>query len=95
MLVGAVDIDISSEQVAADAKLDALVKRGRLTDAYRAAEMALRRTVQYAEHICTQPEGMRRDIRSVDWVRDVRRMQTEARNTSRAASAPRTPSSTT
>lgn len=78
VLVGAVDIDIASEQVAADAKLDALVKRGRLTDAYRAAEMALRRTVQYAEHIRTQLEGMRRDIRSVDWVRDVRRMQTEA-----------------
>lgn len=78
VLVGAVDIDIASEQVAADAKLDALVRRGRLTDAYRAAEMALRRTVQYAEHIRTQLEGMRRDIRSVDWVRDVQRIQTEA-----------------
>jgi hypothetical protein len=78
VLVGAVDIDIASEQVAADAKLDALVRRGRLTDAYRAAEMALRRTVQYAEHIRTQLEGMRRDIRSVDWVRDVQRMQAEA-----------------
>ncbi len=78
VLVGAVDIDIASEQVAADAKLDALVKRGRLTDAQRAAEMALRRTVQYAEHIRTQLEGMRRDIRSVDWVRDVQRMLTEA-----------------
>jgi len=78
VLVGAVDIDIASEQVAADAKLDALVKRARLTDAYRAAEMALRRSVQYAEHIRTQLEGMRRDVRSVDWVRDVQRVQTEA-----------------
>lgn len=78
VLVGAVDIDIASEQVAADAKLEALVRRGRLTDAHRAAEMALRRTVQYAEYIRTRLEGMRRDIRSVDWDRDVQRLQTEA-----------------
>lgn len=78
VLVGAVDIDIASEQVAADAKLEALVRRGRLADAYRAAEMALRRTVQYAEYIRTRLEGMRRDIRSLDWIRDVQRMQTEA-----------------
>ncbi|OLT40090.1 hypothetical protein BJF85_25395 [Saccharomonospora sp. CUA-673] len=78
VLVGAVDIDIASEQVAADAKLEALVGRGRLVDAHRAAEMALRRTVQYAEHIRTQLEGMRRDIRSVDWIGDVQHVQTEA-----------------
>ncbi|MEV4015666.1 hypothetical protein AB0J35_34705 [Nonomuraea angiospora] len=78
VLVGAVDIDIASEQVAADAKLEALVRRGRLADAHRAAEMALRRTVQYAEYIRTRLEGMRRDIRSMDWVRDIQRMQTEA-----------------
>lgn len=78
VLVGAVDIDIASEQVAADAKLEALIRRGRLTDAYRAAEMALRRTVQYAEYIRTRLEIMRRDIRSVDWIRDVQGMQTEA-----------------
>ncbi|MEV6758277.1 hypothetical protein [Streptomyces sp. NPDC051214] len=78
VLVGAVDLDIASEQVAADAKLEALVRRGRLSDAHRAAEMALRRTVQYTEHIRSRLEGMRRDIRSVDWVRDVQSMQTEA-----------------
>ena len=78
VLVGAVDIDIASEQVAADAKLEALVRRGRLADAYRAAEMALRRTVQYAEHIRSGLEQMRRDVRSVDWGRDVQRMQSEA-----------------
>ncbi|MBF6361123.1 hypothetical protein IU447_13470 [Nocardia farcinica] len=78
VLVGAVDIDIASEQIAADAKLDALVKRARLSDAYRAAEMALRLTAQYAEHIRTQLDAMARDIRSVDWIRDVQRTQTEA-----------------
>ena len=36
VLVGAVDVDIASEQVAAEAKLEALIKRGKLTDAYRA-----------------------------------------------------------
>ncbi|WP_214416158.1 hypothetical protein [Sphaerisporangium fuscum] len=40
--------------------------------------MALRRTVQYAEYIRTRLEGMRRDVRSVNWVRDVQRTQTEA-----------------
>ncbi|WP_242535526.1 hypothetical protein [Streptomyces albidoflavus] len=78
VLVGAADLDIASEQVAADAKLEALVRRGRLTDAHRAAEMGLRRTVQYTEHVRSRLEGMRRDIRSVDWVRDVQSMQTEA-----------------
>ncbi|NNH73857.1 hypothetical protein HLB23_29060 [Nocardia uniformis] len=78
VLVGAVDIDIASEQVAADAKLDALVKRGRLIDAHRTAETALRLTAQYAEHIRTQLDGMRRDIRSVRWERDVQRIQSDA-----------------
>ncbi|MFF3567943.1 hypothetical protein ACFYXQ_09215 [Nocardia jiangxiensis] len=78
VLVGAVDIDIASEQVAADAKLDALVRRGRLVDAKRTADAALRLTAQYAEHIRVQLDGMRRDVRSVDWDRDVQSMQAEA-----------------
>jgi hypothetical protein len=78
VLVGAVDVDIASEQVAADAKLDALVRRGRLADAYQAAEMALRRTVQYSEFIRDRLEVMRRDIRVVQWTRDLAGIQQEA-----------------
>lgn len=78
VLVGAVEVDIASEQVAAEAKLAALVKRGRLADAHRAAQAALRRTVQYGESLRYFLETARRDVRAVDWGRDVGGMQREA-----------------
>ena len=78
VLVGAVDVDIASEQVAAEAKLEALVKRGKLTDAYRAAHAALRRTIQYGESLRRYLETAQRDIRAVDWSRDIDAVQREA-----------------
>lgn len=78
VLVGAVEVDIASEQVAAEAKLAALVKRGRLADAHRAAQAALRRTVQYGESLRYFLETAQRDVRAVDWGRDVGGMQREA-----------------
>ncbi|MFE2996876.1 hypothetical protein ACFXG4_17895 [Nocardia sp. NPDC059246] len=74
--VGAVDI--ASEQVAADAELSALVKRGRLIDAIRTPETALRVIAQNAEHIRTRLDGIRRDNCSVRWVRDVLRIRSYA-----------------
>src|SRR5260221_360282 len=75
---GAVDVDIASEQVAAEAKLDALVKRGKLTDAHRAAHATLRRTIQYGESLRRYLETAQRDIRAVDWSRDIDAVQREA-----------------
>lgn len=46
VLVGALDTDVESAQVAAEVKLENLIKRGRLGDARLAAEQARYRTVQ-------------------------------------------------
>ncbi|MFE7868753.1 hypothetical protein ACFUYE_00165 [Micromonospora humida] len=67
VLVGALDTDIESAQVAAEVKLDNLIRRGRLADAKLAAEQARYRTVQLGEALRTALEATRRDVRAVDW----------------------------
>ncbi|MEV1007080.1 hypothetical protein [Streptomyces sp. NPDC049881] len=78
VLVGALDTDVTSAQIAAEVKLDVLVARGRLADAQLAAEQARYRTVQYAETLRRTLESTRRDVRSVDWLHAVPDMITEA-----------------
>lgn len=71
VLVGALDTDVESAQIAAEVKLDNLIKRGRLSDAKLAAEHARYRTIQYAETLRRKLDATRRDVRSVDWVHEV------------------------
>jgi hypothetical protein len=71
VLVGALDTDVESAQIAAEVKLDNLIKRGRLADARLAAEQARYRTVQFAETLRRKLEATRRDVRSVDWTTEV------------------------
>ena len=71
VLVGALDTDVESAQIAAEVKLENLIKRGRLSDAQLAAQQARYRTVQYAETLRRKLEATRRDVRSVDWEREV------------------------
>jgi hypothetical protein len=71
VLVGALDTDVESAQVAAEVKLDNLIKRGRLADAQVAAEQARYRTVQYAETLRRKLDATRRDVRAVDWESEV------------------------
>jgi hypothetical protein len=71
VLVGALDTDVESAQVAAEVKLDNLIKRGKLSDARLAAEHARYRTIQYGETLRQKLEATRRDVRSVDWEREV------------------------
>jgi hypothetical protein len=71
VLVGALDTDVTSAQIAAEVKLDVLVSRGRLADAQLAAEQARYRTVQYAESLRRALDATRRDVRAVDWLRTV------------------------
>lgn len=78
VLVGALDTDVESAQVAAEVKLENLIRRGRLGDARLAAEQARYRTVQYAEMLRRQLDATRRDVRSVDWLRTVPRLVEEA-----------------
>jgi hypothetical protein len=78
VLVGALDTDVESAQVAAEVKLENLIRRGRLGDARLAAEQARYRTVQYAEALRGKLEATRRDVRSVDWMSTVPALVEEA-----------------
>ncbi|MEU9338411.1 hypothetical protein AB0D49_35555 [Streptomyces sp. NPDC048290] len=71
VLVGALDTDVESAQIAAEVKLDHLIRRGRLADAKLAAEQARYRTVQYGETLRRYLDATRRDVRTVDWERVV------------------------
>jgi hypothetical protein len=71
VLVGALDTDVESAQIAAEVKLENLIRRGRLSDAQLAAQQARYRTVQYAETLRRKLDATRRDVRAVDWEREV------------------------
>ncbi|MCM3882654.1 hypothetical protein [Frankia sp. R82] len=68
VLVGALDTDITSAQIAAEVALDTLIRRGRLADARAAAEAARYRTVQYAEQLRGRLDATRRNVLAVDWL---------------------------
>jgi hypothetical protein len=78
VLVGALDTDVTSAQIAAEVKLEVLIGRGRLADAQHAAEQARYRTVQYAETLRRTLEATRRNVRAVDWLEAVPDMIDEA-----------------
>ena len=71
VLVGALDTDVESAQIAAEVKLENLIRRGRLSDAQLAAQQARYRTIQYAETLRRKLEATRRDVRAVDWEHEV------------------------
>ncbi|MFD4791255.1 hypothetical protein ACFWN1_30280 [Streptomyces sp. NPDC058459] len=78
VLVGALDTDVTSAQIAAEVKLEVLISRGRLADAQLAAEQARYRTVQYSETLRRALDATRRDVRAVDWLNSVPDMIAEA-----------------
>ncbi len=78
VLVGALDTDVESAQIAAEVKLENLIRRGLLEDARLAAEQARYRTVQYAESLRHKLDATRRDVRSVDWLTTVPTLLDEA-----------------
>ncbi|MFE9094439.1 hypothetical protein [Streptomyces sp. NPDC007264] len=78
VLVGALDTDVTSAQIAAEVKLEVLISRGRLADAQLAAEQARYRTVQYSESLRRALEATRRNVRAVDWLSAVPDMIAEA-----------------
>jgi hypothetical protein len=67
VLVGALDTDVESAQAAAEAKLENLVRRGRLSEAHYAAQQARYRTVQLGESIRQDLAATKRNITMVDW----------------------------
>ncbi|MFE7840764.1 hypothetical protein ACFU53_33320 [Streptomyces sp. NPDC057474] len=78
VLVGALDTDVTSAQIAAEVKLEVLISRGRLADAQLAAEQARYRTVQYSETLRRALDATRRNVRAVDWLQTVPDMIAEA-----------------
>ena len=71
VLVGALDTDVESAQAAAEAKLENLVRRGRLSEAQYAAQQARYRTIQLGELIRQDLAATKRNLLSVDWAGEV------------------------
>ncbi len=67
VLVGALDADVESAQAAAEAKLENLVRRGRLSEAQYAAQQARYRTIQLGELIRQDLAATKRNLATVDW----------------------------
>jgi hypothetical protein len=70
VLVGALDTDVESAQAAAEAKLENLVRRGRLSEAQYAAQQARYRTIQLGERIRQDLAATKRNLATVDWTGD-------------------------
>jgi hypothetical protein len=68
VLVGALEVDLEAAHIAADVRLDILIKRGRLGEAQAAAQNARYRTIGYGEQLRRQLEATTRDVRTVDWL---------------------------
>ncbi len=71
VLVGALDTDVESAQAAAEAKLENLVRRGRLSEAQYAAQQARYRTIQLGELLRQDLAATRRNLMIVDWAGDI------------------------
>jgi hypothetical protein len=71
VLVGGLNTDIESAQVAAEATLEHLIRRRRLDDAARPAREARIRSIQYAVWVRQIIDETRRDIRRAGWREDV------------------------
>lgn len=71
VLVGALDTDVESAQAAAEAKLENLVRRGRLSEAQYAAAQARYRTIQLGERLRQDLAATRRNLATVDWAGEV------------------------
>jgi hypothetical protein len=70
-LVSALDTDVESAQAAAEAQLENLFKRRRLTEAEDIARIARIRSIQYGEEVRRIIADTRRDIRRAGWDSDV------------------------
>ncbi|MET8590398.1 hypothetical protein [Streptomyces sp. NPDC005078] len=90
VLVHAIDVDIASEQIAAEAKLEALLKRSRISEAWQIAHSARIQSIRYAKDIHGRIEAMKRNVRAVDWDTEVRDTVDEALEHVRSRSAAET-----
>jgi hypothetical protein len=80
VLIGGLNTDIESAQVAAEATLEHLIRRRRLDDATGPAREAKIRSVQYAMFVRQVIEETKRDIRRAGWREQVPLRLGEIRN---------------
>ncbi len=80
VLVGGLNTDIESAQVAAEATLEHLIRRRRLDDAARPAREAKIRSVQYANFVRQVIEETKRDVRRAGWRENVPERLVEIRD---------------
>ncbi len=71
VLVGALDTDVESAQVAAEAKLQNLIDRGLLDEAVATAQAARYLTIRYAEALRREVANTRLNVADVDWAERV------------------------
>lgn len=67
VLVDALDLDIDSAQLAAEARLEHLVRRGRHDDAYLAARDSRMQSIRFMEQVRDDLREAERDLRSEHW----------------------------
>ncbi|HEY4278896.1 MAG TPA: hypothetical protein VGM91_11780 [Conexibacter sp.] len=67
VLVDALDVDLDSAQLAAEARLEHLVKRGRHDDAYLAARDSRMQSIRFMEQVRDDLREAERDLRSEHW----------------------------
>lgn len=79
VLIGGLNTDIESAQVAAEATLEHLIRRRRLDDAAKPAREAKIRSIQYSSFVRQLIEETKRDIRRAGWREDVPMRLTEIR----------------
>jgi hypothetical protein len=79
VLVGGLNTDIESAQVAAEATMEHLIRRGRLDDAAKPAREAKIRSIQYSTFVRQVIEETKRDIRRAGWREDVPQRLAEIR----------------
>jgi hypothetical protein len=80
VLVGGLNTDIESAQVAAEATLEHLIRRRRLDDAARPAREAKIRSVQYANFVRHVIDETKRDVRRAGWREEVPQRMAEIRD---------------
>ena len=71
MLVGALDTDVESAKIAAEAKLQNLVDRGLLDEAVATAQSARYLTIRHAEALRREVANTRLNVADVDWAERV------------------------
>ncbi len=71
VLVGALDTDVESAKIAAEAKLQNLIDRGLLDEAVATAQAARYLTIRYAEALRREVANTRLNVADVDWAERV------------------------